>query len=85
MKNRILFITLAVVLALSVALIGCGGEQEEEEEEEGTFIAYFFTPEGQEYQFDVVMSDGEWVKEWNHGLILARYTPRLYKRSRVLC
>ena len=34
MKKRILFILLAVVLALSVGLIGCGGEQEEEEEEE---------------------------------------------------
>ena len=30
--KRILFISLAVVLALSVGLIGCGGEQEEEEE-----------------------------------------------------
>jgi hypothetical protein len=35
MKKRILFILLAVVLAVSVSLIGCGGgEQEEEEEEE---------------------------------------------------
>jgi hypothetical protein len=34
MKKRILFILLAVVLAISVGLIGCGGEQEEEEEEE---------------------------------------------------
>jgi ABC-type branched-subunit amino acid transport system substrate-binding protein len=34
-KKRILFISLAVVLALSVGLIGCnGGQQEEEEEEE---------------------------------------------------
>lgn len=33
MKKRILFILLAVVLAISVGLIGCGGEQEEEEEE----------------------------------------------------
>jgi hypothetical protein len=32
-KKRILFILLAVVLAASVGLIGCGGEQEEEEEE----------------------------------------------------
>jgi branched-chain amino acid transport system substrate-binding protein len=32
--KRILFILLAVVLALSVGLIGCAGEQEEEEEEE---------------------------------------------------
>jgi hypothetical protein len=31
--KRILFILLAVVLAISVGLIGCGGEQEEEEEE----------------------------------------------------
>lgn len=34
MKKRILFIALAVVLALSVGLIGCTGQQEEEEEEE---------------------------------------------------
>jgi branched-chain amino acid transport system substrate-binding protein len=35
MRKRILFIFLAVVLALSIGLIGCnGGEQEEEEEEE---------------------------------------------------
>ena len=37
MKKRILFIMLAVVLALSISLIGCGGtpaQQEEEEEEE---------------------------------------------------
>jgi len=34
MKKRILFILLAVVLAISVGLIGCAGEQEEEEEEE---------------------------------------------------
>ena len=35
MKKRILFIMLAVVLALSVGIIGCnGGQQEEEEEEE---------------------------------------------------
>ena len=35
MKKRILFIALAVVLALSIGLIGCnGGQQEEEEEEE---------------------------------------------------
>ena len=34
MKKRILFILLAVVLAISVGLMGCGGEQEEEEEEE---------------------------------------------------
>jgi TRAP-type C4-dicarboxylate transport system substrate-binding protein len=35
MKKRILFIALAVVLALSVGIIGCnGGQQEEEEEEE---------------------------------------------------
>jgi TRAP-type C4-dicarboxylate transport system substrate-binding protein len=33
-KKRILFIMLAVVLALSVGIIGCGGQQEEEEEEE---------------------------------------------------
>jgi len=33
LKKRILFISLAVVLALSVGLIGCAGEQEEEEEE----------------------------------------------------
>jgi ABC-type branched-subunit amino acid transport system substrate-binding protein len=32
--KRILFILLAVVLALSVGLIGCAGEEEEEEEEE---------------------------------------------------
>ena len=32
--KRILFIALAVVLALSVGLIGCVGQQEEEEEEE---------------------------------------------------
>lgn len=32
--KRIFFILLAVVLALSVGLIGCAGEQEEEEEEE---------------------------------------------------
>jgi branched-chain amino acid transport system substrate-binding protein len=32
-KKRILFISLAVVLALSLGLVGCGGEQEEEEEE----------------------------------------------------
>ena len=30
MKNRILFISLAVVLALSVGLIGCGGDEEPE-------------------------------------------------------
>jgi len=32
-KKRILFIALAVVLALSVGIIGCNGQQEEEEEE----------------------------------------------------
>ena len=32
MKNRILFISLAVVLALSVGLIGCGGDGDEEPE-----------------------------------------------------
>jgi ABC-type branched-subunit amino acid transport system substrate-binding protein len=37
-KKRILFILLAVVLALSVGLIGCGGEQEEEEEEVPEYI-----------------------------------------------
>jgi hypothetical protein len=34
MTKRILFILLAVVLALSISLIGCGGGQQEEEEEE---------------------------------------------------
>jgi hypothetical protein len=34
MKKRILFILLAVVLAISISLIGCAGQQEEEEEEE---------------------------------------------------
>ena len=34
MKKKILFIALAVVLALSMGLIGCAGEEEEEEEEE---------------------------------------------------
>jgi len=34
MKKRILFILLAVVLAISLGLMGCMGEQEEEEEEE---------------------------------------------------
>jgi len=34
MKKRILFIFLALVLAFSVGLMGCGGEQEEEEEPE---------------------------------------------------
>ena len=38
MKKRILFISLAVVLALSVGLIGCAGEQEEEEEEGPTEV-----------------------------------------------
>ena len=33
-KKRILFILLALVLAISVGLIGCAGQQEEEEEEE---------------------------------------------------
>ena len=33
-KKRILFILLAMVLAVSVGLIGCGGGQQEEEEEE---------------------------------------------------
>ena len=33
-KKRILFISLALVLAISVGLIGCAGQQEEEEEEE---------------------------------------------------
>jgi phage tail protein X len=37
-KRKVLFIALAVVLALSVGLIGCTGEQEEEEEPAG--IAY---------------------------------------------
>jgi len=37
-KKRILFISLAVVLALSVGLIGCAGEQEEEEEEGPTEV-----------------------------------------------
>jgi len=43
-KKRILFIALAVVLALSVGIIGCnGGQQEEEEEEpERTTIALSF-------------------------------------------
>ena len=32
MKKRILFIMLALVLALSVGIIGCNGGQQEEEE-----------------------------------------------------
>ena len=53
MKKRILFIMLAVVLALSVGIIGCnGGQQEEEEEEEPVedvvvgFIGPFATDDG---------------------------------------
>ena len=38
MKKRILFISLAIVLALGVGLIGCDGEQEEEEEPEAILI-----------------------------------------------
>jgi hypothetical protein len=38
MKNRILFISLAVVLALSVGLIGCGGEEMPEIPEEPTTL-----------------------------------------------
>jgi hypothetical protein len=34
LKKRILFILLALVLAVSISLIGCGGGQQEEEEEE---------------------------------------------------
>jgi ABC-type branched-subunit amino acid transport system substrate-binding protein len=42
-KKRILFISLAVVLALSLGLIGCGGgEQEEEEEEEPQVPDYIY-------------------------------------------
>ena len=38
MKNRILFIALAVVMALSVGLVGCTGEEEEENAPYGTLI-----------------------------------------------
>ena len=34
MTKKVFLILLALVLALSVGLIGCGGQQEEEEEEE---------------------------------------------------
>jgi ABC-type transport system substrate-binding protein len=37
-KNRILFIALAVVMALSVGLVGCTGEEEEENAPYGTLI-----------------------------------------------
>ena len=38
MTKRILFILLALVLAVSISLIGCGGGQQEEEEEEALRI-----------------------------------------------
>ena len=50
-KKRILFVLLALVLAVSISLIGCGGggqqEEEEEEEEEEVItlkIATYFGP-----------------------------------------
>jgi len=60
-KKRILFILLAVVLAVSLGLIGCGGgEQEEEEEEEPEVITLTY---GSLYGSDHTFSkaDTEWM------------------------
>ena len=58
MKSRILFVSLAVVLALSVGLIGCTEEPEPEPEPE--LIVYtLWTPEAEKAAFDAVLAEFE--------------------------
>jgi multiple sugar transport system substrate-binding protein len=57
-KSRILFVSLAVVLALSVGLIGCTEETEPPEEPELT-VYTLWTPEAEKAGFDAVLAEFE--------------------------
>jgi len=72
MKKRILFILLAVVLAISLGLMGCGGEQEEEEEEVTVLIGGSFPltgpyPEDGAAVLAAFQHYAEWVND-NHKM-----------------
>ena len=62
MKNRVLLISLAVVLALSVALIGCGGEEAPEVTEYNLTIS---STEGGE-----VTTPGEGTRTYEEGMVV---------------
>lgn len=75
MTKRILFILLALVLAVSISLIGCnGGQQEEEEEEEEepeVFELTFANIHPSVDPFNSVVNDAwiKWIEEESEGRI----------------
>ena len=75
MKKRILFILLAVILAVSLSLIACNGEQEEEEEEEEeepeVFSLTFGTIHPAEAPMNSVINAAwiDWLEEESEGRI----------------